>query len=99
MPIPTDPSNAIQSYFPIQELSDAPIYIYLVKIGPIKQAGPLKGVFLQYKVDDVVIAQYQFDREARSEEHTSELSHLNLVCRLLLEKKNKETLSKSTTFE
>src|SRR5207237_5673407 len=28
---------------------------------------------------------------ARSEEHTSELqSHLNLVCRLLLEKKNKE---------
>src|SRR5260370_25387378 len=31
-------------------------------------------------------------RTARSEEHTSELqSHLNLVCRLLLEKKNKTT--------
>src|SRR5260370_993450 len=30
---------------------------------------------------------------SRSEEHTSELqSHLNLVCRLLLEKKNTETL-------
>src|SRR5260370_35859476 len=30
---------------------------------------------------------------ARSEEHTSELqSHLNLVCRLLLEKKNKQKL-------
>src|SRR5467141_794741 len=30
---------------------------------------------------------------ARSEEHTSELqSHLNLVCRLLLEKKKKNTL-------
>src|SRR5260370_11416660 len=30
--------------------------------------------------------------EARSEEHTSELqSHLNLVCRLLLEKKNSLT--------
>src|SRR5260370_29261854 len=29
----------------------------------------------------------------RSEEHTSELqSHLNLVCRLLLEKKNKNTV-------
>src|SRR4051812_49866545 len=29
--------------------------------------------------------------EARSEEHTSELqSHVNLVCRLLLEKKNKK---------
>src|SRR5260370_28865845 len=32
------------------------------------------------------------DREARSEEHTSELqSHLNLVCRLLLEKKKTDT--------
>src|SRR5690242_20910872 len=30
--------------------------------------------------------------ERRSEEHTSELqSHVNLVCRLLLEKKNKKT--------
>src|SRR5467141_4720707 len=30
---------------------------------------------------------------ARSEEHTSELqSHLNLVCRLLLEKKKKKTI-------
>src|SRR5260370_30992081 len=30
----------------------------------------------------------------RSEEHTSELqSHLNLVCRLLLEKKNKDSLT------
>src|SRR5260370_41314337 len=30
-------------------------------------------------------------REIRSEEHTSELqSHLNIVCRLLLEKKKKE---------
>src|SRR5260370_28480904 len=31
------------------------------------------------------------DRQSRSEEHTSELqSHLNLVCRLLLEKKKKK---------
>src|SRR5260370_13883141 len=31
---------------------------------------------------------------SRSEEHTSELqSHLNLVCRLLLEKKKKQTIS------
>src|SRR5260370_10322986 len=31
---------------------------------------------------------------ARSEEHTSELqSHLNLVCRLLLEKKKKDTVT------
>src|SRR5260370_1523817 len=33
----------------------------------------------------------QFGLECRSEEHTSELqSHLNLVCRLLLEKKKNE---------
>src|SRR5260370_8774932 len=36
-------------------------------------------------------------RGPRSEEHTSELqSHLNLVCRLLLEKKNKKRQRRST---
>src|SRR5260370_1518490 len=36
--------------------------------------------------------QFRADEEWRSEEHTSELqSHLNLVCRLLLEKKKKHT--------
>src|SRR6266480_6540535 len=35
-------------------------------------------------------------RRARSEEHTSELqSHVNLVCRLLLEKKKKERMKKT----
>src|SRR5690242_21588202 len=35
---------------------------------------------------------------ARSEEHTSELqSHVNLVCRLLLEKKKKTNITKLTT--
>src|SRR5690242_21409450 len=35
-------------------------------------------------------------RAARSEEHTSELqSHVNLVCRLLLEKKNKKHNNKT----
>src|SRR5438477_5109675 len=42
-----------------------------------------------------IIAFYQIigpkDNDARSEEHTSELqSHVNLVCRLLLEKKKKK---------
>src|SRR5260370_4283155 len=37
------------------------------------------------------VRKVNFAVEARSEEHTSELqSHLNLVCRLLLEKKNKK---------
>src|SRR5260370_10047098 len=36
--------------------------------------------------------------EKRSEEHTSELqSHLNLVCRLLLEKKKKKTRNATQT--
>src|SRR5260370_28024685 len=37
---------------------------------------------------------------SRSEEHTSELqSHLNLVCRLLLEKKKKKNKKKSTSHK
>src|SRR5260370_9301309 len=37
------------------------------------------------------------DQDGRSEEHTSELqSHLNLVCRLLLEKKKKERMRKDS---
>src|SRR5260370_4147910 len=38
--------------------------------------------------------------ERRSEEHTSELqSHLNLVCRLLLEKKKKQIYKHYTLYE
>src|SRR5260370_41379417 len=45
-------------------------------------------------VPDSGCAAYPYARSGiRSEEHTSELqSHLNLVCRLLLEKKNNESL-------
>src|SRR5260370_19220294 len=40
------------------------------------------------------------DATARSEEHTSELqSHLNLVCRLLLEKKKKHKVRHSPRHE
>src|SRR5260370_26542675 len=39
------------------------------------------------------VGQPVLDQHPRSEEHTSELqSHLNLVCRLLLEKKKKKTM-------
>src|SRR5260370_17641493 len=39
------------------------------------------------------------DEKARSEEHTSELqSHLNLVCRLLLEKKKKLNTIQKTNY-
>src|SRR5690242_21214391 len=41
--------------------------------------------------DDLVTARTALEQELRSEEHTSELqSHVNLVCRLLLEKKKKK---------
>src|SRR2546430_8548561 len=46
-----------------------------------------RGAFLARLLQDV-----QGPEEVRSEEHTSELqSQSNLVCRLLLEKKNKNT--------
>src|SRR5260370_31363127 len=52
------------------------------------------------------LARFPFDEMERSEEHTSELqSHLNLVCRLLLEKKKIPNLKvhitthQSTTYE
>src|SRR5690242_21005420 len=46
--------------------------------GPTRRAGALR--------------RFRPSPDARSEEHTSELqSHVNLVCRLLLEKKNKKT--------
>src|SRR5260370_15078335 len=49
---------------------------------PAQRLGGLDGRWLQ------PLAQHPEHSEVRSEEHTSELqSHLNLVCRLLLEKK------------
>src|SRR5260370_26169622 len=51
---------------------------------------PLFNVQLLRDLDSPFILAYQVNGESRSrsEEHTSELqSHLNLVCRLLLEKK------------
>src|SRR5260370_12760147 len=48
----------------------------------------LKAVERNLHKGNVVVA------DNRSEEHTSELqSHLNLVCRLLLEKKNRQSIT------
>src|SRR5438477_7151706 len=48
----------------------------------------IRGVYLGTNVNG-----RELDDPARSEEHTSELqSHVNLVCRLLLEKKKKYNL-------
>src|SRR5260370_9444016 len=49
----------------------------------------LRRVLHRIVVGKISLQHNLFSRPLRSEEHTSELqSHLNLVCRLLLEKKN-----------
>src|SRR5260370_17173696 len=46
-----------------------------------------------WRAVDNILAMKNVTAKARSEEHTSELqSHLNLVCRLLLEKKKKHQI-------
>src|SRR5690242_21852661 len=55
-------------------------------------------VLLVAELLDVLVVHRDHAREAdhRSEEHTSELqSHVNLVCRLLLEKKKKKKTQKN----
>src|SRR5690242_21555732 len=45
---------------------------------------------------DILLDLSMHTKDSRSEEHTSELqSHVNLVCRLLLEKKKKQTQNNS----
>src|SRR5260370_14252442 len=52
------------------------------------------------EIEERLAAQFVSSRFSRSEEHTSELqSHLNLVCRLLLEKKKNETQNVYKTVE
>src|SRR5260370_14297098 len=51
-----------------------------------------RGIVLLPVVDMNIRVPYNLIPRGRSEEHTSELqSHLNLVCRLLLEKKKTKT--------
>src|SRR5260370_29829693 len=53
-----------------------------------RRPGPILSPWLSSIVRDPHIGYSACNRRVRSEEHTSELqSHLNLVCRLLLEKK------------
>src|SRR5260370_30908689 len=48
----------------------------------------------------IIVSSLGNDFDPRSEEHTSELqSHLNLVCRLLLEKKKKKTTKNLHTLK
>src|SRR5690242_20937980 len=61
---------------------------------PILRAAPLDEAPPTLMVTNLVAPS---PSRARSEEHTSELqSHVNLVCRLLLEKKKKKNVEMST---
>src|SRR5260370_23518669 len=58
-------------------------------------SAPEHGIFLLHGVHERYLVQF---RTVRSEEHTSELqSHLNLVCRLLLEKKKTNITGSAAT--
>src|SRR5438477_5150830 len=66
-----------------------------IRVGYMEKSGKkFYAVRVQYDDHDVVL-----ENPVRSEEHTSELqSHVNLVCRLLLEKKKKNTHRSFTSF-
>src|SRR5260370_29524931 len=60
--------------------------------GPLESAGMVLGRITAHDEHHVGILHVDPAENHRSEEHTSELqSHLNLVCRLLLEKKKKNS--------
>src|SRR5207237_10834695 len=59
----------------------------------LHDALPISRIFRKARIRERLLAQIEHGTpvRSRSEEHTSELqSHLNLVCRLLLEKKKKK---------
>src|SRR5260370_13601366 len=59
----------------------------------------IEGVFSPEPVEVVRMSDLWYSEAKRSEEHTSELqSHLNLVCRLLLEKKKNTSYNVSSSI-
>src|SRR4030066_2350586 len=82
-----DTRNARTSFFSFNEPPTTEIYtLSLHDALPISPGG--RYDILVIRQNDDVFGKRGFHRLERSEEHTSELqSHLNLVCRLLLEKK------------
>src|SRR5690242_21075299 len=63
----------------------------------VAMLGPARAVVRHKQTHVRIQNQEQVAVEQRSEEHTSELqSHVNLVCRLLLEKKKKKKYKEKT---
>src|SRR5262249_56111033 len=69
-----------------------------IDVGSLVQADAANGTFMfTIMKSNVIRTQVFVPQDKRSEEHTSELQSLtNLVCRLLLEKKNTQTLTHIT---
>src|SRR5690242_21592299 len=77
--------------FPTRRSSDLPAAPALAQGQPLRAPGPLGAAGRDPPGAAGAAPRPEAGRDrARSEEHTSELqSHVNLVCRLLLEKKKK----------
>src|SRR5260370_4254613 len=72
------------------------LFPYTTLFRSFTEAGA-RGILQLHDIDPEPLAYLCF--RARSEEHTSELqSHLNLVCRLLLEKKKKRIEGRQRRF-
>src|SRR4051812_49710762 len=86
----------------------SPLFPYTTLFRSRDPAGLVAAVVQQHDTGEVLMVAWMDDealhrtlttgRPSRSEEHTSELqSHVNLVCRLLLEKKKKKKQTQTTT--
>src|SRR5260370_2404122 len=75
------------------EIAGAPVATYVCHCRECrKQSASAFGISVIVRAGDFNLKQGTVKSWTRSEEHTSELqSHLNLVCRLLLEKKKKSS--------
>src|SRR5262249_62115493 len=88
------PFSFFFSFFFFNDTATTEIYtLSLHDALPICNGSTVTGLLFDAMVDPTACAALL---EERSEEHTSELQSLtNLVCRLLLEKKKKETIKRS----
>src|SRR5690606_40144266 len=95
----------ISTLFPYTTLFRSYLFDLKARRVQWEMAGQLAGVLLtlnERQLLDILITRRALEAEAaalaRSEEHTSELqSRENLVCRLLLEKKNKKNTNERKT--
>src|SRR5687768_17920122 len=91
--IPRPPRSTLFPYTTLfRSLYDTRSWPQLAQALAAAQGGDSKGIFSLADSYSGRLEDGTYSNQFRSEEHTSELqSRLHLVCRLLLEKKNKRT--------